>query len=91
MSDIDDLLAGMMAKTLAIRDIVVVLLANQAASTADPTATLARVSNGLSERIDDPELADLGTETLEKIRAEIDWILGAAQKLATSRTKGDGR
>jgi hypothetical protein len=87
MSDIDDLLEGIMAKTLAIRDVVVVLLANQAASTGDPTTILARISNGLSERIDDPELSDLGTETLEKIRAEVDWILGAAQKLATSRAK----
>jgi hypothetical protein len=80
----------MMARTLAIRDVVVVLLANQSVLTGDPTATLARISNGLSERIDDPELADLGTETAEKIRVEMDWILAAAQKLVTSRAKRDG-
>jgi hypothetical protein len=90
VSDIESLLEGLMARTLAIRDVTVVLLAQQAVLTRDPTATLARISNGLSERIDGPELADIGTETLEKIRAEIDWILEAAQTLAASKAKEDG-
>jgi len=79
-----------MARTLAIRDVVVVLLASQAALTGDPIASLGRISNGLNERIDAPELADLGTEVAEKIRAELDWIFEAAQTLATSRAKKPG-
>lgn len=88
MAEIEDHLQKIMAMTLATRDVVVVVLANQVATTGDPAAALGRVSNGLSERIDDPRLADLGPEVLEAIRSEVDWIVSAAQKIINTRSKG---
>ena len=88
MSHYDSLLEQLTVRTAAMRDLIVVIIANQARASRNPELIFRQISNGLSKKIDtiDPkEAVEIGTEFLEKVRLEIDWIVGAAQRLAGSR------
>jgi hypothetical protein len=70
--------AKLVAQVLAMRDLMVVLLANQASTLENPDAFFRRVSNALSRRIDE---GDIETAFAELLRSEYDWLLGHARRL----------
>ncbi len=80
---IEALLVDLTARTFALRDILVVLLAQRAHQSSDPEKAFKSLSNGLSRRIDEmtPLFAANEAPLLEKIRAEIDQIVEMAQAL----------
>ena len=65
-------------RTLAMRDILVVLTAIVAKKEANPDRMFSSMSNGLSLKIDQ---FGQKSEALERVRAEIDWIVSAAHSL----------
>jgi hypothetical protein len=70
------------ARILAIREIVVVLLANWSAAQRDHDTVFRRISSGLNQRIDATEQKDDTDElVLETMRAEIDHMISLAKAI----------
>ena len=79
--------ARLVARVLALRDLMVVVLANQLARLDNPEAALRRVSNALSERISKIDLEDEEMPFAEMIREEHDRLLSAVRRMLTNRPR----
>ena len=71
--------ARVIAMVLAMRDLMIVLPANQASRLKNPDAYFRRLSNGLSRRIDE---GDIEMSFAELVRSEHDWLLDHAKRLS---------
>jgi len=74
--------AKLVATVLAVRDLTIVLLANQASNIKDPDSYFRRLSNGLSQRIDE---GDIEMAFAELVRHEHDRLLDYARRLCQDR------
>ncbi len=79
--------ARLVARVLALRDLMVVVLANQVARLDNPEGALRRVSNALSERISKIDLEDEEMPFAEMIREEHDRLLAAVRRMLTNRPR----
>lgn len=70
--------AKLVAMVLAMRDVMVVLLANQASTLKNPDAFFRQISNALSRRIDE---GDIEMALAELVRQQHDWLLEHAMFL----------
>jgi hypothetical protein len=73
----EDALSNAMARSLAVREVVAVLMATEASRQDDAQAYVARMADILQTRLD--ELPEGIGGLKEKVRVEADWIVGAAQ------------
>jgi hypothetical protein len=84
------MLANLTTTTLAMRDVLIVLLAYQAQQTGDPDEVFRRISNALNQKISSSEgVPEIGSqpELIEGLRMQIDSIVGAARALFPMRSQ----
>jgi hypothetical protein len=87
-NQIERTLSHLMATSLAMRDILIVLLANEAGRASDSNEVFKRISNGLNKKISESESApEIQGEMalVEKIREQVDSIVDAARLLVSQR------
>ncbi len=84
---IEKTLLHLMAASLAMRDVLIVLLANEAARASDPDEAIKRISNSLNQNINGSENApevEGQLELVEGMRIQLDSIIGAAHALVAA-------
>jgi hypothetical protein len=82
------LLRSLTVRTIAIREVLVVLLARAAKDTANSAEALRQISNGLHKHIDEHDsdfMTRVPLEFVEDIRVELDQIFASAQKILNPR------
>jgi hypothetical protein len=73
----EKLLSDCVARSFAVRDAMALVISHLASTSDDAGAFFKRVSEALNARLD--ELPQGVSDLKEKVRAEQDWIVGAAQ------------
>jgi hypothetical protein len=73
------------ARVLAVRDVLVLLLAREAERTREPEACFQEMSAAIDRRvhgnIDHGDLTDGAIRVQEELQRQVDWMLGAARTI----------
>lgn len=83
MTPEEKLLSDVVARSFALRDAVAYLIARDAARSGDPEGVFREVAEAMDDRLD--ELPHGISDLKEKVRAEIDWTIGAARAFLALR------
>ena len=81
----DELIQQLVTRSIALRDVIAVLLAMQALTNPDPENLFRVIADGLDQRLDEMKTVPAQMPMVEQIRSEVDWILNAARKLSGGR------
>src|SRR5437868_2692799 len=81
----DELIQQLVMRSIALRDVIAVLLAMQALASPDPENLFRVISDGLDQRLDQMKTVPAQMPMVEQIRSEVDWILDAARKLSVGK------
>ncbi len=76
-------LVRLSAQIRALREVVARLLANESERTGDPKANFENYTTAIDARLYSMPSHDSAIPFQELVRQEVDWIVGAAQKIVS--------
>ena len=87
MTPEEQMLSDVLARSLSLRDTIAYLISREAERAADVDAVFREFSEALDARLD--ELSPGLSSLKDKVRAENDWVVGAARAFLNLRRAGD--